>query len=306
MTVVECLPPLLAVIGGFLAEAPQDIVHLFYTSSKFVARQASFTLDDLWHDMYEHRWGAFHEALSFQERQEDWLCLYKDTLSGHTEFMLEVFDRQKKEGFAMSAMPARVHYDSREDSYVAWYISASEVPPELISSQEKHRLRFCPASVREPLWHPETPAVVSELPCERLWCAFKERARCCVRRRSPSQDLSSKDPVGYPYSVLAGIDGLKVGGAVELQWKMQEQSPFGWWYGQLEELRSDCDGKLATATVIFPHFQTTSQWYRLAVRFGDAEVRDCMLGGKSGGLRPVPEGEKTQWMQHFPEKPIQV
>merc|ERR1740130_2356249 len=121
-------------------------------------------MSTLWHDMYKLRWRAFFDALQFQETEEDWLCLYKDTLSGHTEFMLEVFDRQKKEGFAMSAMPARVHYDSREDSYVAWYISASEVPPELIGSNEAHRLRFCPASVREPLWWRETPPAVTELP----------------------------------------------------------------------------------------------------------------------------------------------
>lgn len=308
MTVVECLPPLLAVIGGFLAENPQDVVHLFYTSSRCVARQASFAMSTLWHDMYKLRWRAFFDALQFQETEEDWLDNYKDTLLGHREFMLEVFDRQKKEGFAMSAMPARVHFDNSEGGHVAWYISASEVPPELIPIEEAHRLRFCPASVRDPLWRSslDAPAAVSELPFERLLYAFKERARCCVRRRSPSQDLSKPDSTGYPYSVLEGVDGLKVGGAVELQWKMQEQSPFGWWYGQLEELQREKDGKLATATVVFPHFHTTSQWYRLAVKFGDGKVRDCMLGGKSGGLRPVREPEKMQWLRHFPTSPIQV
>jgi hypothetical protein len=262
-------------------------------------------MDMLWQDMYSLRWKAFYEALRFQQREEDdWLTLYRETLCGRCEFMLEVFDRQKKEGFAMSAMPARVHYDCGEDSYVAWYISASEVPPELIAAQEGHRLRFCPVAVREGLWHTESPAAVSELPHERLWGAFKKRATCCARRRAPSNDLTTGE--GYPYSVLGGTEGLKVGGAVELQWKMQDHSPFGWWYGQLEDLRCDKDGKLATATVIFPHFQSTSQWYRLAVRFGDCEVRDCMLGGKSGGLRPVPDAEKRQWMRHFPQKPIQV
>jgi len=312
MTIVECCSPLLEVIGGFLAETPLDVVRLFYMTSRCVAQQASFAMNTMWHDMYACRWRAFFEALRFQQR-EDWLDVYKDTLSGGVEFMLEVFDRQKKEGFAMSAMPARVHFDRDENSYVAWYISASEVPPEVIHASETHRLRFCPASVQEPLWRTVTNALpaVSELPLERLLKTFKERA-CCCRRRSPSPDLprsrssSQESTDAYPYSVLEGIDGLKVGGAVELQWKMQEQSPFGWWYGQLEELQRDADGKLATATVIFPHFHSTSQWYRLAVRFGDQEVRDCMLGGKSGGLRPVPDGEKSQWMKHFPVIPIQV
>lgn len=312
MTVVECLPPLLAVIGGFLAEAPRDVVHLFYGASRCVALQASYAMNTLWQDMYAMRWKAFFEALRFQQTGEDWLNLYKDTHLGRREFMLEVFDRQKKEGFAMSAMPARVHFENSENGFVAWYISASEVPPELIPTAEAHRLRFCPASVREPLWHTSSdiPPAVSELPLERLWSTFKERARCCMRRRLPSPRWSKTESAGvlagYPYSVLEGMDGLRVGGGVELQWKMQEHSPFGWWYGQLEELRPDKDGKLATATVIFPHFLASSQWYRLAVRFGDCEVRDCMLGGKSGGLRPVRDGEQLQWMQHFPSSPIQV
>ena len=33
----------------------------------------------------------------------------------------------------------------------------------------------------------------------------------------------------YPYRVLEGLEGLEVGRNVELQWKMQEGSPFGWW-----------------------------------------------------------------------------
>jgi len=307
MTIAECLEPLLAVIGGYLAETPRDVVCLFYLTSRSLASQADFAMNTLWQDMYALRWKAFFEALRFQQRGDDWLELYKDTLSGHCEFMLEVFDRQKKEGFAMSAMPARIHYDSDEDGYVAWYISASEVPPELIPAAEAHRLRFCPASVRAPLWRSDAPPAVCELPCERLWCSFKRRTLFCMRRRSSSTDSTkSSDQGAYPYCALEGTNGLKIGGPVELQWKMQDQSPFGWWYGQLEALQRDGDGKLATATVVFPHFHATSQWYRLAVRFGDSEVRDCALGGKSGGLRPVVEGEKKQWMQHFPANPIQV
>jgi len=311
MTIVECLDPLLAVIGGFLAETPRDIVYLFYMTSRCIAWQASGAMDTLWQDMYALRWKTFFEAVRFQKREEDWLELYKDTLGGQCEFMLEVFDRQKKEGFAMSAMPARIHYDSEEDGFVAWYISASEVPPELIPTAEAQRLRFCPASVREPLWPSDAPRAVCDLPCDRLWGSPTKtrvpRARWCMRRRCNSEPWGgSSNPVAYPYCVLEGTEGLKVGGPVELQWKMQDQSPFGWWYGQLEDLQRDSDGKQATATVVFPHFHTTSQWYRLNVRFGDSEVRDCVLGGKSGGLRSVREGEKMQWMQHFPANPIQV
>lgn len=306
MTIAECLPPLLSVIGGLLSKDPQDVVSLFYMTSRCLTRQSSFAMNTLWQEMYAARWVAFFEALRFQQRGENWLELYRDTLLGHCEFIVEVFDRQKKEGFAMSAMPARTHYDSDEDGYIAWYISASEVPPELIPSSDGHRLRFCPASVRDPLWQSESPPAVGELPCERLWDSFKGRSRGwgCMRRRTSSADSTNLG--AYPYLVLEGTQGLKIGGAVELQWKMQEQSPFGWWYGQLEQLQHHVDGKLATATLVFPHFHTTSQWYRLAVRFGDNEVRDCALGGKSGGLRPVRDREKAQWMRHFPARPIQV
>jgi hypothetical protein len=268
-----------------------------------LAQQASFATDALWHDIYSYRWKAFSRLLEFLGERytlKEWRLLYKDTLEAKIEFICEVFDRQKKAGFAMSAMPARIHYDKATQSFVAWYMSASQVPPELIPMSQQHRLRACPPSTLRHLCYSSN--LVSELPLERRW-----GVKCTDRSRwvGRSPDVPEAEMSSYPYSVFATTQGFKVGEPVELQWKMQGRSPFGWWFGLLESFCAEQDGMLASATIIFPHFSPTSQWYRLTVRIGDGEIRDCALGGKSGGLRPVSTDERLQWMRHFPTNPIQ-
>jgi hypothetical protein len=100
---------------------------------------------------------------------------------------------------------------------------------------------------------------------------------------------------------LEGFEGLEIGRGVELQWKMQELSPFGWWFGQLESLQREPNAKTAIATITFAHFPENSRWYRLRLRFGDSKVRACSFGGFSGGIRPVSNAEKEQWMIFFPK-----
>merc|ERR1712187_985193 len=188
------------------------------------------------------------------------------------------FDREKKLGFAMAATPGKVHYDKKLDSYIANYISASEVLPESIPSIEKHRLRFCPPSVRRALLQ---DSVVT-----------------------PSAGTSAEEYcTQYPYKVLEGInDDLQVGKAVELQWKMQLGSPFGWWYGWLEALRFESKQR-AVATITFRHFHPDSHLYKLDVTFGDSKLQPCDLGGYTGGLRPVRDAQEVcRWMLFFPEE----
>jgi len=235
-----------------------------------------------WKVLLAAKWPSIYEHLCCHSDQS-WKRLYLDVATGVLNCTLEVHDREKKIGFAMSRLPARIHWEKATTSYIARYLSASEVPPEKIPVSEQHRLSFCPAAVRGD---------------------FGLSTKQGLDQESDHECLSKDSQ--YPYRVLEGVADFRVGQGIELQWKMQHGSPFGWWYGQLEELHPDADGKLATATVIFPHFRASSQWYRLAVRFGDCEVRDCMLGGKSGGLRRVASGEQQQWMQHFPPRPIQV
>lgn len=68
----------------------------------------------------------------------------KETVTGKCECTLEVFDREKKIGFAMAAMAARVTFDAGAGGsgggYIARYLSASEVRPEIIPFEEGHRL----------------------------------------------------------------------------------------------------------------------------------------------------------------------
>lgn len=185
-----------------------------------------------------------------------------------------MFERERQVGFAMAAMPARVRYEARRGVYVARYPSATESAVELVPAKQEHRLRFCPQSARESLRPPAPP---SAEPAVSSQC--------------------------YPYQALAGVEGLRVGGGVELQWKMQDGSPFGWWYGVLEALSTCADG-LSVATISFRHFHATSVWYRLQVEFGDGQVREGAGGGFTGGVRALNKDEEKQYMRFFPKEPV--
>jgi len=237
----------------------------------------------VWRELYGNRWPCFFECLAYQGA-DDWRGHYRETARGSCEFVLEVFDREKKLGFAMAAMPARVSYLSHYGwgCYVARYLSAHPVPPEMIPACEEHRLRFCPASARAQL-RPGGPTCAAQ--------AFEEALRC-PEGAAPRQ-------AEYPNKVLRGFEGLQVGGSVELQWKMQSGSPFGWWYGRLDWLQFLQDG-LAQGTIIFPHFPATSRWHRLTVVFGDSQMRECAFGGYTGGVRAMSQSEQLQFMRFFP------
>jgi len=291
--IAECHQPLLLEIVDYLADSARDFVSFGGLTSRTVVMQVEFAVRNVWRDLYARRWSAFAECLNFQGVQ-DWRLAYKETLYGRCECTLEVFDREKKLGFAMAAMAARVQYQMGADIYVAKYLSASEVRPESIPHRESHRLRFCPRSARSFL-----------LP--RVGCGPSGfDASSPIDAVAANAGSIRKAPLPpYPYRVLeGGIDGLRVGRGVELQWKMQYGSPFGWWFGTLEELRPDPNGTTAVAVLTFKHFPASSRWYRLEVRFGDAEMRPCFFGGYTGGIRSVSKDEHHHWMRFFPREPI--
>jgi len=283
MTIVQCCQPLLHEITAYLASSPRSFTRFGGWVSSSLAIASNFKSHPCWSTMYATRWPAFYECLSYHGAA-DWQTLYYETFIGCLECILEVFDREKKVGFVMSAMNARIQYDMEVDGYMVQYLSACEVTPEIITSEEEHRLRFCPASVRSQL-----------MPEYNL-------------SKSGNDDIGErgcrKQHVSYPYRVLEGIQGLTVGKGVELQWKMQQRSPFGWWYGQLESLLPDPDGVRATAVITFNHFPSTSRWYRLMVRFGGAEMRECLFGGYTGGIRAVSEEEIQNWMRFVPKRKL--
>lgn len=206
--------------------------------------------------------------------------LYKMTYEGVLECTLEVFDREKKLGYTMVAWPARMRYEARRNCYMARYLSGSTIMTEMISVQEEHRLRFCPISMTKRL---QSKAM--------QLCFMSENAIREAQRFN-----------FYPYRVLEGFCGLEVGQDVELQWKMQENSPFGWWHAHLEALRKDPDGKQATAILTFKHFAPNSRWHRMEVRFGGSEMQTGLLGGFTGGLRPVSAEDAAQWKRFFPKE----
>jgi len=267
--------PILSEVVEYLAD-PKDLVHICCTASKAVNESSLMFQSHHWQRIYHQRWPAFFSSLKHSSEAQnyplDWQALYRETLAGRFDCELEVFDREKKLGFAMSCLVAKVHWEAETDSFVVAYLSASQVLPERIHVSEAHRLRFCPESVRS-LLRPEL--------------------------QMPQASDS------YAYRILTGIDeNLKIGQGVELQWKMQLGSPFGWWYGTLEDLQHHSDGKTATATMVFSHFPRHSRWHRLHVIVGDGTLHRCSIGGHHGGLRSVSEAEKRQWMQFFPKAPV--
>jgi hypothetical protein len=274
----ECVTPLLYSIAGFVAGgAPSDFVHLICLSHS-INEQLKPASNSLWLRMYASRWPAFFKCMRFQGCR-DWRKLYWETFLGRRECILEIFDREKKAGFAMAAMAAQVQFVSGQNVYIARYLSASHVHPETIPMAESARLRFCPKNVRGQLQ-----------PGRYL--------------SSDAKGVAGKAKLPYPHRVLEGTDGLRIGNGVELQWKMQVGSPFGWWYGRLEKLEHVEGGRLAHATIIFHHFPENSRWYRLSILFGDAEMRPCSFGGHTGGIRPCTEAEMEQWQQFFPVRPV--
>jgi len=272
--VMEHQLPFLENIISFL-EAPVDLLNVC-TSSYCVCEQ-----DHYWESLFKMTWPAFHESLSFQGDQH-WRSLHHQMLNGKIVCILEVFDREKSPGFTMSCVPAWVHWETKSDSYVANYVSFDpDVRPESIPRWEGHRLRFCPAAVRDRL----------------------QPLEACIPSRKPSSCFRSdrivERQLGYPFEPLPGVDKFEIGGGVELQWKKQEGGAFGWWHGLLEKVELDSHGRSAVATLVFPHFPANSAFYRLCVRFGDGRMRSCDFGGISGGLRPISEAEEEHWIRFF-------
>lgn len=281
----ESFQPLMFELAEYLADVPRDIEHLQMLSASLFPVGSTGALLVLWQQMLAARWPAFYDCLAYRGVRA-WRDAYRMILSGQLEVTLEIYDREKKPGFAMAAMAARVQYVRKEGGYVAKYLSASEVLPEVISECEEYRLRFCPAAVRDAL-RPGHPLPETSQSDER-----------------PNVQSAAEAASAYPYRVLEGVDGLEVGSGVELQWKMQLGSPFGWWYGHLEALVHDEERKCATATITFRHFPPASRWYRLQVYFGDSQMRPCSFGGYTGGIRGVNAAERRHWMQFFPQDPV--
>lgn len=280
LEIVECHQPIFVDIINYLVQEPPDLFRISCTAATLMIHLEP-EVNGLWRSLFQSRWPAFHEYLAYSGLR-NWQRLYAVMLAGGCQCTLEVFDREKKQGFAMAAMPAQVQYDPCLDAFIATYISASEVIPEIIPVNEEHRLRFCPPSARAQL----------------------QPGRCLHTDHQDNADCFCKRADAYPFKALQGLHGLEVGQPVELQWKMQAASPFGWWFGQLEDLSPIRDTNEALVTIIFHHFPTTSRWHRLQVRIGGSQIQPCNFGGFTGGLRRVSDAERKHWMRFFPKKAL--
>eukprot|EP00929_Paragymnodinium_shiwhaense_P041254 TRINITY_DN2143_c0_g2_i1.p1 TRINITY_DN2143_c0_g2~~TRINITY_DN2143_c0_g2_i1.p1 ORF type:complete len:482 (-),score=76.12 TRINITY_DN2143_c0_g2_i1:384-1829(-) len=337
--VAECFQPLFWEVAEYAVHEPKAFARMAAVSRsvssgmRVVSRPRLDGAMSVWQRLYAKRWPVFYEALRWQSLADsqpifDWSAVYQETVESTFRCVLEVFDREKKAGFAMAAMPAEVSYDVSVNGYVAKYISARHVAPEVIDMTDAHRLRFCPESARSQLLvvspvrfsgsrgskaassSADTPRSCASsceempldmpLPTVRSW--FRSISEAAADLLTGQVEEDSRRP--YCYNVLEGLEGLQAGMHIELQWKMQEKSPFGWWFGKLESIQRLNEPGLAHATILFEHFPATSRWYRLGVTFGDSQIRDCAFGGHTGGLRVVSQREKTRWMRFFPPKPV--
>jgi len=278
--IIEHVPPILFSIVDFIADRPRNAVAFSCWTASFIHAETRITANLLWSTLYERKWPVFHDALCHISKGKlvDWCTQYRETLLGKTKLILEVYHRELKRGYTMSAMPAYVCFDAKLNAYKAEYISASAALPETIPATDNHRLRFCSAGTRERL----------------------ELNSVAQLQLQDQQDKSLRQALHYPYRVLQGTDELVPGKSVEVQWKMQDGSPFGWWHGTLESIAYEDNGPHATATVTFAHFPSDTHWHRMQVRFGDSEVRANDYGGFTGGIRACSDAEARHWRRFFP------
>jgi len=307
----ECVTPLFFDLVECLAASPRDCIPLCSIVSHSFAVLGRPISDALWSMMYMHRWPAFHECMRFYD-MVTWNPLYQDTMLGKVTCALEIYHREKKRGFAMSCMPALVYYEQKRDAYLAKYVTANNVPLETIPVREECRLRFVPSSARC-LLQPELdaaqpptqapPKPVHSVAAAKLATAAHS-PRCHFLATPALTSLASAANSSYSYTSITGIDeGLRIGAGLELQWRMQSDSPFGWWYGELEDLKRQPGASVAKATIVFKHYPPHSRWYRKQVIFGDGEIRDSSFGGETGGIRSTSLDLQQQWYSFLPTAP---
>lgn len=255
------------------ADGPSEILRAGLLPGRGFFGSEKWLMHSQWELAYKSRFPAFYEAQAFAGEFE-WRTCWRRTISGQVEVLVDVFDREKKPGFAMSAMPALCRWDNELCSYVARYLSVSQVPEEVIPWMEGNRLRFCPENAREHI---------------------------------QAKDRRTIDPFKILHQPLNAQEINHLAGqAVELQWKMRGGGPFGWWYCEVESAEPGPKSGQYQVRLLFRHFPETSPWYRLTVPVGIDAPTSCATGGFSGGLRKCTEGEKRHWMTFFPEQPVVV
>jgi len=308
----ECVTPLFFQLVEYLAVSPRDCVPLCSVVSHSFAVLSRPISNALWSMLYKQRWPAFHESMCFYGTAT-WKPLYQDTMLGNVTCSLEIYHREKKLGFTMSCMPALVHYEKKRDAYLVKYVSASNVPLETIPVREDCRLRFVQSSARcllqtetdasqPPMQAPPKPA--RSLAAAKLANVLHRSSRHSLATPVLTSSANAANS-SYSYRPITGIDeGLQIGAGLELQWKMQNGSPFGWWYGELENLERQPGAFVAKATIVFKQFPPNSHWYRMQVVFGDGEIRDSSFGGKTGGIRSTSEDLQQQWYGFLPSVSI--
>jgi hypothetical protein len=309
----ESVTPLFFELVEYLAASPRDCVPLCNIVSHSFAVLGRPISNALWSMLYMQRWPAFHECLRFHGTTT-WKPAYQDMMQGKVLCALEIYHREKKLGFTMSCMPAKVRYDKKQDAYLVKYVSASDVPLETIPVQQESRVRFLQSSARCLLQlessAPQSQAQVRAKPARSVAAAKLAVAAAHSLRRhvSPTTPVKPASPIltnaadsSYSYRSIEGIDeGLRIGAGVEIQWKMQSGSPFGWWYGELEDLERQPGASVAKATIVFKHFPPNSRWYRMQVVFGDGGIRDSNFGGKTGGIRSTAADLQQRWYGFLP------
>lgn len=117
------------------------------------------------------------------------------------------------------------------------------------------------------------------------------------------------DNLAYDLHISDCLNDLHPGDHVEIQWRINKECPYGWWYGMIGHLES-CDGNrhfchchLSDMVVLeFKHYTSESGWRQALLNRKDLGEAGSETYGFYGGIRKLKseEDEISKWRQFWP------
>lgn len=100
------------------------------------------------------------------------------------------------------------------------------------------------------------------------------------------------------------LEDIEPGIKIAVQWKMLENGPFGWWFGDLVGFIWFDGDKVAD--IRFGHIVSASRWHRLLAPVHAEQVRESPSGGYTGGMIKLTP-ETAGWFTRFtPLEPMNL
>ncbi|KAK9290561.1 hypothetical protein L1049_008731 [Liquidambar formosana] len=164
------------------------------------------------------------------------------------------------------------------------------------------------------------------LSCYDAKLSYDSRTDTFQARYSPHRGQTTEDgiqwdrlrapPVDTPPHVLHVSDclnDLKPGDHIEIQWRRNNEFPYGWWYGVVGHLES-CDGNencchchnSETVILEFNQYTAGSRWRRTLINRKDHREEGNEVDGFYGGIRKLHnEEEISMWKRLWPTQVVE-